>query len=110
MLDFSALTEPGVYVITNVFTASQYAWNDANVWNSRTVSRAMGLWQRLEADPGQLASLAAQLAGTAERLTMIWTPHLSLEEATIFPAARTTLSPEQLAQLHQEMRERRAKA
>jgi hypothetical protein len=34
--------EPGVYVITNVFTASQYNWNSPNVWNSYTASRALG--------------------------------------------------------------------
>ena len=38
----SAGNEPGVYVITNIYTASQYAWNNANVWNSYTASRALG--------------------------------------------------------------------
>jgi hypothetical protein len=34
--------EPGVFVITNVFTAYQYAWNNANVWNSKAASAELG--------------------------------------------------------------------
>ena len=38
----SAGYEPGVFVVTNVFTAYQYAWNDPNVWNSHTASVVLG--------------------------------------------------------------------
>ena len=38
----AAGSEPGVYVVTNVFTAYRYNYNDPNVWNSYTASRALG--------------------------------------------------------------------
>ena len=38
----SAGNEPGVWAVTNIYTASKYAWNDPNVWNSKTASLQAG--------------------------------------------------------------------
>lgn len=73
----------------------------------RVIGRMMPLWEAIEADGAKLPALAEQLSKATERLSMIWTPHLSLEEAEVFPAIRALLTPEALEAVRAEMAERR---
>ena len=74
----------------------------------RMIGRLAPQWQALEADPSKLQAMAAQLGAATDRMVMLWTPHLLLEEMTIFPAAREHLKPEDLAAIRKEMIERRS--
>jgi iron-sulfur cluster repair protein YtfE (RIC family) len=51
-----------------------------------------------------------RLRGAAVRLAADLEPHLELEERIVFPALRTLLRPEQLAEIRQEQRARRGGA
>ncbi|MGC4113740.1 MAG: hemerythrin domain-containing protein [Myxococcales bacterium] len=73
----------------------------------RVIGRMMPLWEAIEADGTRLPALAEQLAKASERLSMIWTPHLALEETEVFPAIRELLSPEAVEAVRAEMAERR---
>lgn len=74
----------------------------------RVVGRLVPLWQSVADDPAALPALAARLIQASERLAGLWEPHLSLEEATLFPAARRLLGPEHLERLAAECAQRRA--
>lgn len=74
----------------------------------RVVGRMFPLWQAIEEDGTRLPSLAEQLGRATERLSVIWDPHLSLEESEIFPAARALLSPQVVETIRREMHERRS--
>jgi len=76
----------------------------------RVIGRMLPLWEAIEADGARLAALAEQLGKATERLSMIWTPHLALEEAEIFPAVRALMPAETLEAMRAEMAERRAAA
>lgn len=76
----------------------------------RVIGRMMPLWEAVEADGAKLAAVAEPLAKATERLSMIWTPHLALEEAEIFPAVRELLPPETVEAVRAEMAERRRRA
>ena len=66
------------------------------------------LWSTLAAAPGQPAVLAAELTRDSERLASLLESHLSMEEQSLFPEARTLLPPEDTGAVLAEMRARRA--
>ncbi len=65
------------------------------------------LCRRLEQEPGLRADLRGDLFPVATDLGDHFERHLSLEEDTIFPAARVFLSTEQLVEMMGEVRARR---
>jgi hemerythrin-like domain-containing protein len=60
-------------------------------------------WSAVVSTPAPL------LASGASRLGALFGPHLEREERVLFPAARTLLSPAELAALRSEIRARRAR-
>ncbi len=62
------------------------------------------LWSALAATPGQ----SAELTRDSERLASLLESHLSMEEQSLFPEARTLLPPEDTGAVLAEMRARRA--
>jgi hemerythrin-like domain-containing protein len=73
----------------------------------RVIGRIAPLWEAIAKDEGQLAAVAERLAQSTERIAVIWTPHLALEETVVFPAARALLDAKVLAEIRAEMRARR---
>lgn len=65
-------------------------------------------WTIVRQTPEALAREAPAIAEGTARLTMLWDAHLSREEALVFPAMERLLSAEELAEIHAEMRARRA--
>ena len=73
----------------------------------RVIARILPSWQAVAQDERKLPALAEQMARSAERIALMWTPHLTLEESAIFPVARTLLDGPVLLAIRNEMRERR---
>lgn len=72
-----------------------------------TLGSALPRWSAVAADPACLSTHAAALRGLAARLSSQWDEHLGLEEATIFPAIRALLPPDEQEVIRREMRARR---
>jgi hemerythrin-like domain-containing protein len=74
------------------------------------VARLSELCAQLESSPGSHAMVGPALAETARDLLAFFSVHLGREEHVIFPAVRRLLSPEELAVVSAETRERCAEA
>lgn len=67
-------------------------------------------WKALVTEPGMLADLRLKLGRAAQRIDELFRLHLPPEEAIVFPAMRRLLTPEVLAEILVELKERRAVA
>ncbi len=71
------------------------------------VERLVPLCTILSSRPDKLEEVSEELHEISAALREIFTAHLQLEEATVFPAMETFLSADQLSTIRQEMRDRR---
>ncbi|MBN1209882.1 MAG: hemerythrin domain-containing protein [Myxococcaceae bacterium] len=69
----------------------------------RLVDRLVPLWTALRDTPERYAELAGPLARTGRQLQALMEEHLSLEEQTLYPLARSRFSPARLMELAQEL-------
>jgi hemerythrin-like domain-containing protein len=74
------------------------------------IARLLPVWDELKSNPERLATHAASMRVDAERLQSLWTEHLALEEKIVFPLIRKRLVPEELSDIHREMKVRRGVA
>lgn len=73
------------------------------------VDELLPLWALVRDSPERYPEVAGRLAEGGRRLADLMEEHLGLEERHVFPLARSLLSPETLAALAVEMRERRGR-
>lgn len=71
------------------------------------VARLLPLWEQLRVHPERLAVSAPALRQDSLTLQQLWTEHLALEEQIVFPLIRARLTPEDLRDIHREMKHRR---
>ena len=71
------------------------------------VERLVPLCELLRSNPAMHESLAPELRQISTALEQMFDSHLGLEEETVFPAMRTYLTEEQLAEIAREMQSRR---
>ena len=64
-------------------------------------------WRAVAFEPGRIEDEAPELRVLTARLAERWAAHLAPEEAIVFPAMRSTLSPGSLHDIVREMRARR---
>ena len=73
----------------------------------QTVADLVPLWQRVIAEPERQPELMGRLRAPAAFLRELFEHHLQPEEEVIFPSLSARLSPQQQAEILQEMRGRR---
>ena len=71
------------------------------------VAELLASWSALAVDPRSLPAVAPRIAGPTEALASLWAPHLTREEAIVFPAV-DLLPAETQRLIASEMRARRA--
>lgn len=71
------------------------------------VERLLPLWVLTRSNPEKLPEVSGEMCAITERLREMFEAHLKLEEETIFPALQKYLSEAELAEIVQEMQERR---
>lgn len=71
------------------------------------VARLLPVWTDIKDHPERLAAHGAAMRAGAQQLQDLWTEHLALEEKIVFPLIRDRLTPEDLRDIHLEMKQRR---
>ena len=71
------------------------------------VGELLPRWEGLRTAPERLPSYSEEIRRNAARLQDLWREHLALEEEIVFPLIRTRLTPDDLQQIHREMKQRR---
>lgn len=71
------------------------------------LKQLLPLWDALCREPEKLPSFAPRLLQLSTELGRLWDVHLRLEEEIVFPAINKYLSPQDVAMILSEMRERR---
>jgi len=72
------------------------------------VARLIPAWDAVARDPEKLGNFVDDLRRDARALHDLWREHLALEEEIVFPLIRTRLTVADLAEIHAEMKQRRA--
>lgn len=76
----------------------------------QTIDELVILWEKLVDNPERHDELRPRLGEHAERLSLLFEPHLAKEETIIFPAAKSHLGQEELDAILEELRARREAA
>lgn len=71
------------------------------------VARLIPVWSDIKDHPEKLAGHVTSMRADAQQLQDLWTEHLALEEKIVFPLIRDRLTPEDLRDIHLEMKQRR---